>query len=131
MHSNIKVLCEACQRKIRETWLENHMQSSPHLRAVQIAALLDKRSMSFAEIAREVGVSRERIRRFAAQRGYVYPKDLTEEITAPKGTKEYYRQCGRLGGTCRSKRKTRASRRNLKKALRLRKALDKGTGRKS
>jgi len=128
MSTEKRILCPACQRGVRESNLATHEQSRPHRRAAEITALLDKHSMSYAVIAKQVGVSREYVRSFAKKRSYEYPAEV--ERAVPTGYEsnplEFFRKIGSLGGAQRTKRKIKAARHNLKIANRVRGQLEKG-----
>lgn len=61
--------CEACRFEISERAFKRHTLSVFHIKARLIRAMLERNCITHAEIARRIGVSRERVRQVTVQLG--------------------------------------------------------------
>lgn len=62
--------CQTCQLKFKERFLKRHARSIFHRKAKLIRAMLERDCISYAEIARRIGLTRERVRQMAVMMGF-------------------------------------------------------------
>lgn len=62
--------CQTCRLKISESVFERHTLSVVHRKAKLIRAMLQRNCITHAEIARRIGLTRERVRQLALKMGF-------------------------------------------------------------
>ena len=62
--------CEVCRFELREQGYRRHAVSVFHKKAKLIRAMLERNCITHAEIARRIGLSRERVRQLALRMGF-------------------------------------------------------------
>ncbi len=62
--------CQTCQLQFKERYLKRHARSIFHRKAKLIRAMLERNCITQAEIARRVGLTRERVRQMALMMGF-------------------------------------------------------------
>ena len=62
--------CEVCRLELKERGFKRHAVSVFHRKAKLIRAMLERNCITHAEIARRIGLSRERVRQLALQMGF-------------------------------------------------------------
>ena len=67
---NYKRYCEICRFEVDKRWFKRHALSLVHRKAKLIRAMLERNCITHAEIARRVGMTRERVRQLALQMGF-------------------------------------------------------------
>ena len=68
--ANYKTYCQICRFEIDQRWFGRHTLSLVHQKAKLIRAMLERNCITHAEIARRVGLTRERVRQLALQMGF-------------------------------------------------------------
>lgn len=61
--------CEVCRLELKERGFRRHVVSVFHRKARLIRAMLERNCITHAEIARRIGLSRERVRQFGSANG--------------------------------------------------------------
>jgi hypothetical protein len=69
MPNNLRY-CQTCRFKIHKRGFKRHTGSVFHRKAKLIRAMLERNCITHAEIARRIGVTRERVRQLALQMGF-------------------------------------------------------------
>src|SRR5260370_36552934 len=69
MHNSIRY-CQPCRFKLDKRGFSRHTLSVFHRKAKLIRAMLEPNCITHAEIARRIGVTRERVRQLALQMGF-------------------------------------------------------------
>ena len=67
---NLMHYCEICRFELKERGLARHKLSVVHRKGKLIRAMLERNCITQAEIARRIGVTRERVRQLAQQMGF-------------------------------------------------------------
>jgi hypothetical protein len=67
---NIKRYCQTCRFEVDERRFKRHTLSVLHRKAKLIRAMLERNCITQADIARRIGVTRERVRQIALQMGF-------------------------------------------------------------
>jgi hypothetical protein len=67
---NSKRYCQTCRLKLDNRGFKQHTLSVVHRKAKLIRAMLERNCITHAEIARRIGVTRERVRQLALQMGF-------------------------------------------------------------
>lgn len=67
---NHKRYCEICRFELDGRWFKRHTLSLVHRKAKLIRAMLARNCITQAQIARRIGVTRERVRQLAQQMGF-------------------------------------------------------------
>lgn len=62
--------CQTCQLQFKERYLGRHTRSIFHRKAKLIRAMLQRDCITHAEIARRIGLTRERVRQMALMMGF-------------------------------------------------------------
>lgn len=62
--------CEICRFELKERAFKRHTLSVSHRKAKLIRAMLERNCITHAEIARRIGLTRERVRQLALQMGF-------------------------------------------------------------
>ena len=62
--------CEVCRLELKERAFKRHTLSVFHRKAKLIRAMLERNCITHAEIARRIGLSRERVRQLALRMGF-------------------------------------------------------------
>ena len=62
--------CEVCRFEFKKRGLKRHTLSVVHRKAKLIRAMLERNCITHAEIARRIGLTRERVRQLALQMGF-------------------------------------------------------------
>ena len=62
--------CQTCQVELDNRGFERHKRSVFHRKAKLIRAVLERNCISHAELARRIGLTRERVRQLARQMGF-------------------------------------------------------------
>src|SRR5260221_12836301 len=62
--------CQTCQLKISESVFKRHSLSVVHRKGKLIRAMLERDCITHAEIARRIGLTRERVRQLALKMGF-------------------------------------------------------------
>ncbi len=62
--------CQTCRFKVNERRFKLHTRSVFHRKAKLIRAMLERNCITHAEIARRIGLTRERVRQLALQMGF-------------------------------------------------------------
>jgi hypothetical protein len=62
--------CQTCRFKVHKRGFRRHTLSVLHRKAKLIRAMLERNCITHAEIARRIGVTRERVRQLALQMGF-------------------------------------------------------------
>jgi hypothetical protein len=62
--------CQTCRFKVHKRGFKRHTLSVFHRKAKLIRAMLERNCITHAEIARRIGVTRERVRQLALQTGF-------------------------------------------------------------
>lgn len=68
--TDYKRYCEICRFKIDKRRFKRHTLSVVHRKAKLIRAMLERNCITHAEIARRIGLTRERVRQLALQMGF-------------------------------------------------------------
>jgi hypothetical protein len=68
--SNDNRYCETCRFEVNKRGFKRHTLSVLHRKARLIRAMLERNCITHAEIARRIGVTRERVRQLALQMGF-------------------------------------------------------------
>jgi len=68
--SNTKRYCQTCRLQLDNRGFKLHTLSVVHRKAKLLRAMLERNCITHAEIARRVGVTRERVRQLALQMGF-------------------------------------------------------------
>jgi hypothetical protein len=68
--SNTKRYCQTCRLQLDNRGFSRHTLSVVHRKAKLLRAMLERHCITHAEIARRLGVTRERVRQLALQMGF-------------------------------------------------------------
>jgi len=71
--------CKTCNLQFKEDFANRHTRSAVHRNAKLIRAMLERDGSSYAEIARRIGLTRERVRQLAVMMGFAAGK-LPQDI---------------------------------------------------
>lgn len=79
--------CQTCQLQFKKDFSKRHTRSVFHRKAKLIRAMLERDCIPYAEIARRIGLTRERVRQMAVMMGFAAGR-LRQDICRTKRRKK-------------------------------------------